>query len=65
MESMEELKLQTIDDLFSEISTGEKETLSSRKNYDVIFREMENESIQERSCRASVYREAAKIYLTF
>lgn len=65
MESMEELKLQTIDDLFSEISTGEKETLSSRKNYDVIFREMENESIQERSRRASAYREAAKIYLTF
>ena len=62
---MEKLKLQTIDDLFSEISTGEKVSLSSSKNYDDIFRKMENESIQERSCRASAYREAAKIYLTF
>ena len=63
---MEELKLQTADDLFDEISIGDAVSLpSSADNYDDMFRQMEDEAIQERSRRASAYREAAKIYLTF
>lgn len=63
---MEELKVKTTDDLFDEISIGKTVTLSSSKeNYDKIFRTFENESIQERSRRASAYKEASKIYLTF
>ncbi len=63
---MEELKLQTVEDLFNEISTGEAVSLpSSEDSYDDMFRQMEDEAIQERSRRATAYREAAKIYLTF
>lgn len=63
---MEELKLQTADDLFDEISIGDAVSLpSSADNYDDMFHQMEDEAIQERSRRASAYREAAKIYLTF
>ncbi|MBR1720876.1 MAG: hypothetical protein IJ727_00085 [Treponema sp.] len=63
---MDELELQTIDNLFDEISIGDAVSLpSSISSYDDMFRQMEDEAIQERSRRASAYREAAKIYLTF
>ena len=63
---MEELKLQTMDELFSEIITGEIVKFdNASESYDDIFQRMENDAIEERSRRAAAYREAAKIYLTF
>ena len=68
---MDELELQTIDDLFDGIYLGTEgigyavSLPSSADSYDDMFRQMEDEAIQERSRRASAYREAAKIYLTF
>ena len=63
---MEELKLQTMDDFFSEITIGETVNFDTgSESYDDIFQKMETDAIEEKSRRASAYREAAKIYLTF
>ena len=63
---MEDLKPQTMDELFDGIYTGESVMFSDTdKSNDDIFRRIETESIEERSRRAAAYMEAAKIYLTF
>ena len=66
MEQMENIKLQTLDELFAEISIGEVEEFPvSDEQYRDALQKADEDAIQERSRRAAAYREAAKIYLTF